>query len=142
MNAYEDDLFALAQSGECAVPGYVVLRLKPPGATLARLDAAAAGRLGGMLARAAAAVAAATGAERVYCLSFCEVDPQLHFHLFPRTRWLAGAFRAETGAAEGPIDGPALFEWSRRRYRTGALLPPGAPAASDVAERLGRELAP
>jgi diadenosine tetraphosphate (Ap4A) HIT family hydrolase len=48
------------------------------------LEPAEAAALGGLLRRAAAAVRAATAAERVYVASFAEAVPHLHVHLFPR----------------------------------------------------------
>jgi diadenosine tetraphosphate (Ap4A) HIT family hydrolase len=137
---FADSLLTIEMSQECAIPGYLVLRLRPPGATLPGLDPAAAGRLGTMLTAAARAIERAVGTERVYVLSFCEVEPQLHFHLFPRTRWLLQAFAAATGAS-GPPSGPALFEWARRTFPPGAALPPGVPAAADAAARLRAALA-
>jgi diadenosine tetraphosphate (Ap4A) HIT family hydrolase len=141
MKVYEDDLVAMAQSGECAIPGYLVLRVKTAGAALPDLDPGEAGRLGAALAGAARAIAAATAAERVYCLSFCEVDPRLHFHLFPRTRWLLDAYLEATGTGGQPVNGPALFEWARRRYPAGSALPPGIDDAAAVAARVSRLLA-
>jgi diadenosine tetraphosphate (Ap4A) HIT family hydrolase len=91
---YADDLVTVEVSQECGVPGYLVLRLRPPGASLPGLDPAAAARVGAALATAASAIERVVAAERVYLLSFCEVEPQLHFHLFPRTRWLLEASRA------------------------------------------------
>jgi len=141
-HVYTDDLVTIEASQECAVPGYLVLRLRPPDASLPGLDPTTAGRLGAMLAAAARAIELAVGAERVYVLSFCEVEPRLHFHLFPRTRWLLDAFRAATGAGLGPPSGPALFEWARATFPPGAVLPPGVPAAGDAAARLRGLLAP
>ncbi len=140
MRIYEDDRFTLEQSQECTVPGYLVLRVLAEDAALSRLGRREAGRFGVLLARAAHAVAAATGAERVYCLSFCELDPRLHFHLFPRTRWLLEAYHEATGTGGRPVNGPALFEWARRRFADGAALPPGVTDADTVAIRVGRLL--
>jgi diadenosine tetraphosphate (Ap4A) HIT family hydrolase len=137
-----DDLLTIEMSQECGVPGYLVLRLLPPGATLSGLEAASAARLGATLAAAARAIEQAVDAERVYVLSFCEVAPQLHFHLFPRTRWLLEAYRAATGAGGGPPNGPALFEWARRTFPPGAALPPDVPAGGGLADRLRELLAP
>jgi diadenosine tetraphosphate (Ap4A) HIT family hydrolase len=132
MRVYEDDRFTLEHSEECTVPGYLVLRMRAKDAALPRLDDRDAERLGALLARAAQAISAATGAERVYCLSFCEVDARLHFHLFPRTRWLLDAYHEATGTGGEPVNGPALFEWARRRFSAGAGLPAsqGDPAST------------
>ena len=130
-----DSVVTIEASSECAIPGYLVLRARPPGATLPGLDPTAAAHLGAMLAAAARAIEQVVGAERVYVLSFCEVEPQLHFHLVPRTRWLLETYRAASGAS-GPPSGPALFEWARRTFPPGAVLPPGVRPAADAAARL------
>ena len=137
---FVDSLVTIEVSSECAIPGYLVLRLRPPGATIPGLDPATARRLGTMLVAAARAVEQVVGAERVYVLSFCEVEPQLHFHLFPRTRWLLEAYRAASGAS-GPPSGPALFEWARRTFPPGAAMPPGVATAADAAAQLRAALA-
>lgn len=137
---FADDLLTLEASAECAVPGYLVLRVRAPGATLAGLAPADAARVGAALAAAAGAIERVTGAERVYLLSFCEVEPRLHFHLFPRTRWLLDAFRTASGASGAP-SGPALFDWSRRAFPPGAALPSGAAPAAGLAEALRSALA-
>ena len=137
---WEDEWFRLEASAECTVPGYLVLRAKGPAVTLGRLAPEAARRLGSVLARVAAAIEAATGAERVYVLSFCEEDPHLHFHLFPRTRWLAEAWRqAHPGAGE-PVDGPRLFVWARVEYGPGRPLPSVFPEPAAVLDLLRRRL--
>jgi diadenosine tetraphosphate (Ap4A) HIT family hydrolase len=133
-----DDHFTLEPSAECAVPGYLVLRLKGAETGLAALSAGTAAALGALLARAAKAIEAAVGAERVYVLSFCEVDPRLHFHLFPRSAWLLREYRRANGASGGAVDGPMLFSWARRAYARAADLPPGVPgpAAAGAAIRV------
>ena len=142
MKVYEDDLVAVAQSVECVIPGYLVVRLKPAGSTLGELGLRDAERLGAMLSRSARAIGSIVGAERVYCLSFCEVDPQLHFHLFPRTGWLLAAYHAGTGTRGQPVDGPALFGWARRAFPAGAALPrAAAPDLETACSRLRAALA-
>jgi diadenosine tetraphosphate (Ap4A) HIT family hydrolase len=121
----KNDMFTLEQSPECAVPGYLVLRLKSGETSLAELAPEKARALGGMLARAAKAIEAAVGAERVYVLSFCEVDRRLHFHLFPRTAWLLDEYARAGAGASGPVDGPMLFSWARQTYARPGDLPGG-----------------
>jgi len=134
---HADDRFTLEEADFCSVPGYLILRVTGEGTRLAGLEPAMARALGEALARASAALEAATGAERVYVLSFCEVDRRLHFHLFPRTAWLLEAFRAATGAGPADaVDGPALFGWARAACVPGRALPAGAPAPADVAAAL------
>ncbi len=136
----EDDLFTVDHSDACLVPGYVIVRLKGPATALGRLAPEVAARLGETLARVARAIEESVDAERVYCLAFAEIDPRLHFHLFPRTRALLEAYRAATGTAGAPVNGPALFEWARTTIVPGSPLPPGLPDAATVAAALRRAL--
>lgn len=129
---HDDGDFLIEASRECAVPGYVVLRRKGGETSLAELTPAKAQALGGLLARAARAVERAAGADRVYVLSFCEVERRLHFHLFPRTPWLLAEYRHAHGTATGAVNGPALFEWARERFVREADLPAGVASAAAV----------
>lgn len=131
-----DEFAVLEPAAGCSIPGYLVLRVLTGARSLGELQPAAAGRLGALLAAAAGAVEAAVGADRVYCLSFCEVERRLHFHLFPRTPELLAAYHEATGTAGLPVNGPLLFEWARERFGPGAPPLPGWPAPAAVAERL------
>jgi diadenosine tetraphosphate (Ap4A) HIT family hydrolase len=140
LRVFEDEHFTADQCETCAVPGYLILRLKGPATSLAGLDPAAAGRLGEMLARAAQAIEEATSAERVYCLAFAEIDTRLHFHLFPRTRAVLEAYWRATGSEGEPVNGPRLFEWARTAIVPGRPVPAGLPDMDDVCAALRRTL--
>lgn len=133
---FEDDVFTLDQSESCVVPGYLVLRLKDPASSLADLTPERSQALGSILSAAVRALEQVVGADRVYCLSFCEIDRRLHFHLFPRTRWLLEAYWRATGTAGEPVNGPLLFEWARTAFVPGTALPGEALDAGDVGTRL------
>ena len=133
---FEDVLFTLEQSSECPIPGYLILRVKGEEPGLAQLPAEKARALGEMLASAAGAVEEAVGAERVYILSFCEVDRRLHFHLFPRTAWLLKEYHKANFNANEPIDGPMLFAWARGAFGQGSHLPKGVPDFASVGEAI------
>ena len=137
----DDDLCQLRQAEFCALPGYLVLRLKGAERSLGGLDPETAAALGVLLARTACALEEVARADRVHVLSFAEVDRQLHFHLVPRSGWLAEAFRAATGAGEGPVDGPRLFQWVREVYLATTDLPPAAPDLAGILADLRRALA-
>ena len=130
---FADEMFSLEQSAECPIPGYLILRLKGPQVSLAQLPAETAKLLGGMLARTTAAIEQAVQPERVYVLSFCEVDPRLHFHLFPRTAWLLKEYFKTNFNANEPIDGPMLFTWARNAFGPGSRMSKGTPDIEAVA---------
>jgi diadenosine tetraphosphate (Ap4A) HIT family hydrolase len=103
------------------------LRLTGPQVGLAQLPMETAKALGVMLARAAGAIEQAVKPERVYILSFCEVEPRLHFHLFPRTAWLLKEYFKANDCANDPVNGPMLFEWARSAFGPGSHVPKGTP---------------
>ncbi|HUK13252.1 MAG TPA: hypothetical protein VLW17_08110 [Thermoanaerobaculaceae bacterium] len=133
---FEDASFRLAHAEGCLVPGYLVLWCKRAPLGLPQASAEATRRLGPLLGRAARAIAAAVEAERVYCLSFGELEPRLHFHLFPRTRWLLERYWEGTGSGRDPVNGPALFEWARTALVPGHASPPPGPGVDEVTARL------
>jgi len=138
----ETDYATLEHADFCAVPGYLVLRVRKGAESFGDVSLPGSQRLGALLASAAAAVETVTKADRVYCLSFCEVDRKLHFHLFPRTEELLAEYQAGTGTAGRPVDGPAVFTWARQAYPAGAALPAGWPRVGDVCDALREMLAP
>jgi diadenosine tetraphosphate (Ap4A) HIT family hydrolase len=129
---FADGMFSLEPSAECLVPGYLVLRVKGPETSLAELAPPAARALGELLARAAAAIEQAVKPDRVYVLSFCEVDRRLHFHLFPRSAWLLGEYGKANDRAGDRVDGPALFAWARSAFGPGSRIPEGLPDSGSV----------
>jgi diadenosine tetraphosphate (Ap4A) HIT family hydrolase len=129
---FADKTFNLEQSADCPIPGYLILRLKGLEAGLAQLPPETAKFLGEMLARAATAIEQAVKPERVYVLSFCEVEPRLHFHLFPRTAWLLKEYFRANDCANAPVNGPMLFEWARGAYGPGSHIPEGTPDLETV----------
>jgi len=139
---YENETFTLEKSAECPIPGYLVLRMKGEMTGLAQLPAEAARALGEMLARVAKAIEDVVEAERVYVLSFCEVDRRLHFHLFPRTDWLLKRYWKANGEKSGAVNGPLLFEWARKTIVNARDLPAGVPgpaaASASIRARLER----
>jgi diadenosine tetraphosphate (Ap4A) HIT family hydrolase len=137
----ENDLVTLAHADFCNVPGYLVLRVRTGAESFGDLSTKGAQRLGGLLASAAAAIETVVRADRVYCLSFCEVERALHFHLFPRTPALLAAYRESTGDTGTSVDGPAVFAWARETFPAGAELPAGWPKVAEVCESLRKILA-
>jgi diadenosine tetraphosphate (Ap4A) HIT family hydrolase len=136
LKIFENEMFSLEQSAACPIPGYLILRLKEPETSLAELAPQTAKVLGGMLARAAVAIEQAVKPERLYILSFCEVEPRLHFHLFPRAAWLLKEYFKANFNTNEPIDGPMLFTWARNAFEPGSRVPAGTPDIETVCETL------
>ncbi len=137
-----DEFTSLEHADFCGVPGYLVLKVKTRAESFGDLSTGQAQRLGGLLASASSAVETVTKADRVYCLSFCEVNRKLHFHLFPRTEGLLAAYQEATGSADQPVDGPALFAWARKAFPPGAPVPAGTPKVADICVALREMLDP
>ena len=138
---YEDALVTLGQADFCAIPGYLVLRLKNHAESMADLKPAEARHVGLILARSARVLEEAAGADRVYILSFAEIDRRLHFHLFPRTDEILAAFCEATGGDPKAVNCPMLLEWARQAYPPGDLPSGDAASAAAILEDLGRRLA-
>lgn len=132
MMLFEDARVTLEQADFCSVPGYLVMRLKNGVESMGDLEPEAASHVGRVLSRAARALEEAAGAERVYILTFAEIDRRLHFHLFPRTAEIKKAFLEATGADPASLNGPLLFEWARETYPADRP-PPGDRAAAEQA---------
>ncbi|MDD5565001.1 MAG: HIT family protein [Thermoanaerobaculaceae bacterium] len=141
LRIFEDELFTVDHSSSCVVPGYVLVRLKGPATSLSELAPLTAEALGRLLSRVTRAIEEAVGADRVYCLSFAELDRRLHFHLFPRTPWLLDEYWRATESRNQPINGPLLFEWARTALAAGGSVPVGAgsvaSACAALRDRLG-----
>jgi diadenosine tetraphosphate (Ap4A) HIT family hydrolase len=140
LTVYEDERFTLAHEAGCAVPGYLIVRVKDGPTSYGELAPEAAQALGALLARAVRAIEAAVGADRVYVLTFAELDRRLHVHLFPRAPWLLEAYRRTGGGREGPVNGPAMFEWARATFAAGAAPPPGAGSVAAACAALRERL--
>ncbi len=140
LEIFADELFTVAHCPSCAVPGYVIARLLDGSTSLAELPAGTAQALGALLSKTVRAIETTVGADRVYCLSFAELDRRLHFHLFPRTAWLLEEYWRATGSREEAVNGPVLFEWARTSLAPGVGLPAGAGSVADACTALRAQL--
>lgn len=113
---YEDDYFFIEQSHECFIPGYLICTAKEKAPSLADLSQQAQQQLGPLLSKATQAIHTALSPERVYCMSFGELFYQVHFHLFPRTAWLAEAYKKAHPTQTDYINGPLIFNWAKTNF--------------------------
>lgn len=100
LTLYANQEFTITEAAECSIPGYCFVLPKQSVHSIAQLTPNAQALLGPTLALAQQVIQAVTQPERIYCLTFCELNPALHFHLFPRTRALMETYWQEHG--EGP----------------------------------------
>ena len=133
---FENELLVIRQADFCAVPGYLVLSLKNNAESWGDLSIEQAQQLGVVMSKTIAAMEQVTGADRVYCLSFCEQLRTLHFHLLPRTTLLLQRYHQATGTGQEPVNGPLLFEWVRDTYPAGSPLPAGFSSVAAIGSQL------
>lgn len=138
---YRDDDFIATRAQGNAIPGYLILEPVHAVETIAELAPNVAARLGPLIGQVSAAITAAVGADRVYCLLFAEEKRAIHFHLFPRATWLLEAYRAHLGSADASVSAPQLFEWARFSIADESDLPSGIETWRDIESRLRGELA-
>lgn len=139
---FEDDLFTLTPCESHPVPGYLILSGKGSEASMGALLADHAAQLGCLLSRAVRSIEAVVETDRVYVLSFGESGGPFHMHLFPRTRWVLEAYQRQHENPDGPIDGPAVFEWARRCLRSGLVFPNTGLQCDEASERIRALLHP
>jgi diadenosine tetraphosphate (Ap4A) HIT family hydrolase len=84
--------------------------------SLSQMDPQSLALLGTTLATTTAAIEATVRPQRVYCALFSEATRAIHFHLFPRTEWLAARY-LEAHPRETQISGPRLMDWARRTFQ-------------------------
>jgi diadenosine tetraphosphate (Ap4A) HIT family hydrolase len=138
--AFENETFLVEAARDSAVPGHLIIRLKTGETSWGELSEPQAMALGAVVARTVRALEQAAGADRVYCLTFCEVERRLHLHLLPRTAWLLAAYQAATGTRGDAVNGAMLFDWARTQ-RPGALVPPrAAPDAAEICDAVRARL--
>ena len=88
-------------------------RPKPAVESIVELSDDAASRLGNMLQRAITAIDETVHPERVYVVCLAELNPRIHFHLFPRTTAVTNVDRNATGRTDGVINGLEFMHWVR-----------------------------
>ena len=122
MVVHENEHFVVEGCCSCFLPGYLLVRPKLPATSISDLSPEALASLGPTLALAVGAVEAVIQPERVYICLFCEQAREVHFHIFPRTAWLASEYyRAYPQDPE--IRGPGLMDWARRTFCSSGSVP-------------------
>ena len=111
------------------LPGYLVVAPLRHVEHAGMLEDAELADLARLQATATKTILELRGVRRVYTLSFGEVLPHLHIHLFPRTDVMVD----DPGSLhEGVADGPRLFDRWRKRL---AISAPSAQVA-ELVERM------
>ena len=112
---YETQYFRVRQVNEYCVPGYLIIESLNDMQHLDDFDADARRELMDCLVQAEQLVNELLHPPRVYIMQFAEVNPRIHFHVFPRTQLIGEAFEKATNQT-APYNGAALVEWVWRHH--------------------------
>jgi diadenosine tetraphosphate (Ap4A) HIT family hydrolase len=107
---FETSHFTASQASGYRVPGYVIVQSKAQCMRLADFSPVQAADLTKCLADAEALVQKIVQPERIYILKFGEENPQVHFHIFPRTARIAQAY-VEQVRDDPPYSGARIVDW-------------------------------
>ncbi len=107
---FETDHFTASQASGYRVPGYVIVQSKAQCMRMVDLSPDQAADLTKCLAKAEALIQQTVQPERIYILKFGEANPQVHFHVFPRTERIAAAYAAQV-QDERPYSGARIVDW-------------------------------
>jgi len=114
---YENAFFTIQHCDDCHIAGHLIIVPKTQVFSMAEMSTAALQNLGDTIARAHQVVNKVIKPERIYTLSFSELMPALHFHIFPRTAALLEHFNLAHQSDTNTANGPLLFDWARRQYK-------------------------
>src|SRR5262249_39895158 len=98
----------------CFIAGHLIIFPQQEVLSLAEISAQGLQYFGKTVALTHAVIKKIINPSRIYTLSFNEVLPSLHFHIFPRTEEMRALYETETSK---PVNGSALFEWAREKYK-------------------------
>ena len=107
---FETDYFTVSQTSDYRVPGYVIILSKAPFTHITEFTPEQAGDLVRCLANAEAIVQQIIEPERIYIMKFGEVNPRIHFHVFPRTSRIATAYEKAV-EDKPPYNGARVVDW-------------------------------
>jgi diadenosine tetraphosphate (Ap4A) HIT family hydrolase len=112
----DNEHFILEACSTCHIPGYLIVRPREAVDSLSRMNPAALAALRSTLAMTTAAIEEIVRPQRVYCALFSEKTGVVHFHLFPRTKWLTSKYFV-AHPQETKISDPQLMDWARRVFQ-------------------------
>ncbi|MCP5024341.1 MAG: hypothetical protein GY930_21550 [bacterium] len=107
----ETEHTTVEQSSGYRIPGYLIVTPKAACTSLGELAQEQGADLLSCISRAESLVLDIIQPCRVYVMKFAEMDPQVHFHIFPRTDEMERAYLAQVDDAP-PISGARLTDWA------------------------------
>ncbi|UMZ14041.1 hypothetical protein I9018_10185 [Pseudomonas sp. MPFS] len=111
---YLGEHIIISHCRDCEIPGYMIISLQRPTSKLTELSFSEKVELFNGLAFAEQALNTLFSPEKIYIMRISELNPELHFHIFPRYASATTLYLAEHN--ERIIDGPLFFSWARKRF--------------------------
>jgi diadenosine tetraphosphate (Ap4A) HIT family hydrolase len=107
----ETEHTTIEQSSGYRIPGYLIVQPKAPCTRVGELSADQAADLFSCISKAESLVLEIIKPGRVYVMKFAEMNPQVHFHIFPRTAEIEKAYLLEVDD-KTPINGARMTDWA------------------------------
>jgi len=111
---YSGKYIEISHCRDCEIPGYMIISFKRTVSKLGELSSAEGTELMNGLAFAERALQSALSPEKIYIMRISELNPELHFHVFPRYASVTKLYLVEHN--EPTIDGSSFFSWARKRF--------------------------
>ncbi|MDF1838184.1 MAG: hypothetical protein P1V35_09970 [Planctomycetota bacterium] len=107
----ETEHTTVEQSSGYRIPGYLIVQPKAPCTRIGELTPEQSADLFDCIAKAESLVLDVIQPGRVYVMKFAEMNPQIHFHIFPRTAKMEAAYLDQVADAP-PISGARVTDWA------------------------------
>jgi diadenosine tetraphosphate (Ap4A) HIT family hydrolase len=107
----ETEHTTIEQSSGYRIPGYLIVQPKAACTRLGEMSQEASTDLFACISLAENLVHEIIQPVRVYVMKFAEMNPQVHFHIFPRTVDLEKAYLAQADD-KPPINGARATDWT------------------------------
>jgi diadenosine tetraphosphate (Ap4A) HIT family hydrolase len=114
---HETEHFTISQAESYRIPGYVIIESKTDRTQVAQYGADETADLVRCISATEAVVQELVDPERIYIMKFGEMNPRVHFHVFPRTKRLGDAYAGEVDDAP-PYSGARLVDWTWQHHAT------------------------
>ena len=109
---FETEFFTVYHETSFFIPGYLIIFPKKRTTNWANFSNEALMSLGGLLALSHRCINSIIKPEKVYTTQYGEVEPNIHFHIFPRTQEATKKYLSACNLEQNSIiAGPALMDW-------------------------------
>jgi len=113
----ENKYYSAVQCGNCDIPGYIILKTKKQIKKIHDMPKEALALLGVVLSKLEHAIELILKPDKIYIVKFGEESDALHFHVFPRTKYLTEKYLMEFPNRDKKLNGPVFLDWAREKYK-------------------------